>query len=89
LIGVSESTARIAEHVLANPGELREVAETAKNIGTQLTDMAYDVERVADGYESLREKTTEATKTADWLGEQYNGGVNSGNNAFGRMSDFS
>ena len=71
---VSQSVAHIAERVRTNPSALGSIVESGRSVGQQLTDIIYDAEKVAEGSESLRQKTAEAAKTADWIGEQNNGG---------------
>ena len=56
LTGISESTARLADHILANPGDLCRVVDTSQSINTQFSDLIYAAERVAEGYEKLRKQ---------------------------------
>jgi len=86
LTGIAESTAKMANLLRANPGELRTVAESAKAFNKQYSDLVDGIQDYAEGYQRLQETTANVTQSAGWIGGNYsNGGGVAVNNSFGRV----
>ena len=96
LVGISKSTAQIADTALTNPAEIPAALQSAKAISKQFADLIDRASKYAEEGKRFRETAAEAEKATDWIGSNFpsdqcipitNGAVDVVG-AFGRLSDF-
>ena len=96
LVGISKSTAQIADTALTNPAEIPAALRSAKAISKQFADLIDRASKYAEEGKRFRETAAEVDKAAGWIGSNFpsdqcipitNGAVDVVG-AFGRMSDF-
>ena len=88
LHSIAESTSQLAGHLYSNPAKIGAVAESAKGLNKQFSDLVEGAEKYAESANKLRAAASETVKASDWIGGQYSGedGV-SVNNSCGFASD--
>ena len=87
LMDVSETTARLAGHLIEHPEEMRGTTEAAEAIGRQFSELVRAVSQFDEGSAQLRGQVGELAKVSDWIDYRFpNAGVNQGgmsvNNVF-------
>ena len=96
LIGVSKTTAQIADTALINPAEIPAALQSAKAISKQFADLIDRASKYAEEGRRFRETAAEVEKAAGWIGSNFpsdrcipiTNGAADVVGAFGRMSDF-
>ena len=96
LIGVSKTTAQIADAALINPAEIPAALQSAKAISKQFADLIDRASKYAEEGKRFRETAAEVEKAAGWVGSNFPSGqcipITNGAvdvfGAFGRLSDF-
>ena len=89
LASISESTAKLANHLRSNPTEMSTVAGSAEAIGKQFNDLIVSTKEFAKGREQLKKTTAEVAKAAGWINSNYPSGGVSVNNSCGLIPDMS
>jgi methyl-accepting chemotaxis protein len=71
LMDVSETTARIAEHLIDHPDEMRGATEAAESIGKRFSELVEAVSQYDQGTSKLKGMVGEMAKTADWIDYRF------------------
>lgn len=88
LRSIAESTSQLAGHLYSNPAKIGAVAESAKGLNKQFSDLVEGAEKYAESANKLRAAASETVKASDWIGGQHSGeGGVSVNNSCGFASD--
>ena len=89
LASISESTAKLANHLRSNPTEMSTVAESAEAVGKQFNDLIVSTKEFAKGRERLKKTTAEVAQSTGWISSNYPNGCVSVNNSSGLVPDMS
>jgi hypothetical protein len=71
LMDVSETTARIAEHLIEHPNEMRGATEAAEAVGQRFSELVKATSQYEEGTSKLKGMVGEMAKTADWIDYRF------------------